>query len=88
MVCIVCFEPWSAYEVRHGWETWEKLGFLKGAGCPCCRGVSPVPEEEEPDLRLEALEVNLLEGDADMSHDMLMNLESQGWDRPEWKRPG
>jgi len=40
--CKVCGEPWDAYGVRHGDMTpREANAFLKGLGCPCCKGVPP-----------------------------------------------
>lgn len=48
MLCKVCGEPWDAYGIRHEFTTAERLQFLNGKGCPCCKGKSdePVPDFE------------------------------------------
>lgn len=54
--CRICGEPWDSYGIYHGDMTVrEKDVFLKGKGCPCCKGVKPEGKDKD-DLTLEFLE--------------------------------
>lgn len=48
ITCRVCGEPWEAYGIRHGEMTPEEADkFLKGLGCPCCKGKKPDRKDED-----------------------------------------
>ena len=60
-LCQVCQEPWDSYGVRNGdMNNWQSDLFLKGAGCPCCKGgpdepVTPTEQLADPSGSLAAL---------------------------------
>ncbi len=65
ITCLVCNEPWDSMGIEGGdMEKWESVLFRKGAGCPCCEGVSNGFEptklsdfdngDEDPMVRIDA----------------------------------
>lgn len=51
ITCRICGEPWDAYGVYNGDMTEEeKQIFLKGLGCPCCKGKKQATEQTEEDF--------------------------------------
>ena len=98
LTCVVCGEPWEARGVRHGdMLRWEASLFLKGAGCPACKGESTTPpfgplenlagleHPEEAFLRDRIL----INPDEDDSHELLARVEQDGSNdrRPAWEAP-
>lgn len=56
--CAVCGEPWESYGVNHGDMTpEERIIFLDGKGCPCCKGERPegINQEEACNRFLSSL---------------------------------
>jgi len=57
--CRVCGEPWDAYGVFHGDMTEEERDrFLRGEGCPVCKGKGERTPEKEAKFFLSLLDIS------------------------------
>ena len=84
--CVICGEPWDAYGVRHGdMLSWESALFLKGVGCPYCKGKRPehLTDVDQLDFLRDRLLIN---PDEDGDLDLVARLTS-GEAPPSWKEP-
>ena len=76
--CAVCGEPWDCWGANHGdMAAWEYDLFKKGAGCPCCQGVS---DENHLKDHLESIVLNSEDPDS-------FNRLHDPDNKPEWKEP-
>lgn len=86
--CAICGEPWNYYGALHGdMAAWEYELFRKGAGCPCCQGVS---ERNKDDMLLEHFSSIVFGGTDDPdSFDRLFDIDDSNvpkWEKPEPKK--
>lgn len=78
--CIQCGKPWDAWGARHGdMANWEYELFCKGAGCPCCEGMSN---------RFEPTELSHVEfGDEDPAIRINQFDDKLDGKLPKWEEP-
>ena len=52
--CYVCGEPWDMGSLNEDMSPKEKADFLKGEGCPCCKGKKPADMNRRTAERIQA----------------------------------
>ena len=88
--CGVCSEPWSFYHIHHDAPKWVKNLFIKGLGCECCEGVSPIHTEEFlEETQLNHAKSILFNGEGEHETEAFEALEREArvFDGSQWGEP-
>lgn len=54
LYCNICGESWDMCSLNEDMSPEEKLSFIKGEGCPCCKGKRPKDMNERTAERIKA----------------------------------